>query len=248
MDCPDADLGIDGVYTTTTTSSPIRTEYERVVPYILDLCRDFGLDPQAEQNLNLATLMRSLECLDRHYDAISDEKKATKFVQDVFLFLRSQDGVLRGIRPIELPEELIQHLIVLREVLHQTLSMGYFIDLTGDITKLSREAREITHVREYIRSSLAQGQLTGELVLKVLDFNDTPATFSPFMTQIAAAGNLYDDYRDAEADYKDGRMIMKPGFVFKTALRIALTERAAWIAAHHPNKPRALQIMKKFHF
>ncbi len=110
------------------SASPVRSEYERVVPHILDLCRDFRLDPQVTQNLNLATLMRSLECLDRHYDAISDEKMAEKFVQDVFLFLHTHGGILRPIRPVELPADLMQHLTALREVLHQTQSMQDFVE------------------------------------------------------------------------------------------------------------------------
>lgn len=229
-------------------ASPIRREYERVVPHILNLCRDFGLEPQAMQHLNLATLMRSLECLDRYYDAIADDKQAEKFVQDVFIFLHTQEGVLRGIRLVVLPDDLIQHLTVLREVLHQTQSMQDFMDHASALTRLSRQARKITEIRDYIRSSLLQGEITGELVLKVLDFVDAPGNFSKFMIRVAAAGNLFDDYLDASADYASGQMSIKPGFMFKAALQFALTENAAWIAAHHPNKQRALQVMKKFHF
>lgn len=229
-------------------ASPVRREYERVVPHILNLCRDFGLEPQVTQNLNLTTLMRSLECLDRYYDAISDEKMAEKFVQDVFLFLHTQEGILRPIRPVELPADLMQHLIALKEVLHQTQSMQDFVELTSQLTRLSRQARQITEIREYIRSSLLQGEIMGDLVLKVLDFQDAPEKFSPFMIHVAAAGNLFDDYFDASADYASGQLAIKPGFMFKTAFQLVLTEKAAWIAAHHPNKSRALQIMKKFHF
>ncbi len=88
----------------------------------------------------------------------------------------------------------------------------------------------------------------GELVLKVLDFQDVPEKFSPFMIHVAAAGNLFDDYLDAHADHASGQLAIKPGFMFKAAFQLVLTEKAAWIAAHHPNKPRALQIMRKFHF
>lgn len=232
----------------SSTGSPVRTEYGRVVPHILNLCRDFGLDPQVTQNLNLAALMRSLECLDRYYDAITDDRQAERFAQDVFLFLQTQEGVLRSIRPVVLPDDLTRNLVTLREVLHQTQSMQDFMDHASALTRLSRQAREITDIREYIRSSLLQGEIMGELVLKVLDFSEAPEHFSNFMIRVAAAGNLFDDYFDASADYASGQLAIKPGFMFKAAFQLVLTEKAAWIAAHHPNKQRALQIMKKFHF
>lgn len=232
----------------TSSASAVRSEYERVVPHILNLCRDFGLDPQAMQSLNLAALMRSLECLDRYYDAITDDKQAERFVQDVFLFLQTQEGILRSIRPVVLPDDLTRNLVTLREVLHQTQSMQDFMDHTSALTRLSRQAREITDIREYIRSSLLQGEIMGELVLKVLDFPEAPEHFSNFMIRVAAAGNLFDDYFDAHMDHASGQLAIKPGFMFKAAFQLVLTEKAAWIAAHHPNKPRALQIMRKFHF
>ena len=232
----------------SSTPSPIRPEYERVVPHILNLCRDFGLEPQAMQHLNLVALMRSLECLDRYYDAITDDKQAERFVQDVFLFLQTQDGVLRSIRPVTFSTDLTQNLVALREVLHQTLSMQDFVDHVSALTQLSRQARKITEIRKYIRSSLLQGEIMGELVLKVLDFTEAPENFPPFMIRVASVGNLFDDYFDANADYASGQLAIEPGFMFKTALRLVLTEKATWIAAHHPNKQRALWIMKKFHF
>lgn len=230
------------------SGSPVRSEYNQVVPHILNLCRDFGVDPQAEQNLNLATLMRSLECLDRYYDAISDEKMAEKFVQNVFVFLRMHDATLRVIRPIELPAELIQHLVALREVLRQTGSMQSFIDLTSQITKHSREARRVTDTREYVRHSLSQGKLSGMIILNVLDFDTIPTKFSSFMTYVAATGNLYDDLYDADTDFASGQLAIKPGFIFKTTLRGILAERAARIVAQHPNKARALRGMKRIRF
>ncbi len=250
---PDSDLlqilGIHDNKDTSSSSSPVRPEYERVVPHILDLCRDFGLDPDVTQDLNLLTLMRSLECLDRYYDAISDERKADIFIQDVFLFLHAhQDGILRPIRPVELPAELTQQLIALQEVLHQTRSLQDFMDLTSQLARLSRQARAITEIRDYIRSSLLQGELMGDLVLKVLDFQDVPEKFPPFMICVAAAGNLFDDYLDAHADYASGQLAIKPGFLFKVAFQLALTEKVAWIAAHHPNKQRALRTINKFRF
>jgi len=232
----------------TSTGSPVRTEYERVVPHILNLCRDFGLDPQVTQGLNLVVLMRSIECLDRYYDAIMDDKQAERFVQDVFLFLQTQEGVLRSIRPVVFPDDLTQNLVALRETLHQTQTMQDFMDHAFALTRLSRQAQKITEIREYIRSSLLQGEIMGELVLKVLNFPETPDHFSNFITHVAAAGNLFDDYIDASADYASGQLAIKPGFMFKTVFQLVLTEKAAWIAAHHPNKQRALQIMKKFHF
>lgn len=230
------------------SGSPVRSEYARVVPHILTLCRDFGLDPQVEQNLNLATLMRSLECLDRHYGAIADEKMAEKFVQDVFVFLHMYDRTLGVIHHIDLPPELIQRLTELREMLRQTGSMQSFIELTSQITTLSREARKVKDIREYVRCSLTQGKLAGTIVLNTLDFDTTPTKFSSFVTYVAATANLFDDLCDADDDFASGQLAINPGFVFKNVLRGVLAERAASILVHHPNKARALRGMQKFRF
>lgn len=233
------DDGCDDTSSPASVSS-VRPEYQRMVSPLLALCRDFGLTVSMVHELNFGLLMRSFESLDRYYDDIPDDKEAERFLEDVFLFLRSWNSV-RPIRPLRLPAELIDHLTSLREVLLQTGTLNVFFDYVSRICQLSRDARKIQGIREYVRCSLSQGELTGELVSAVLDFDSPPEDFVPFMTYLAATGKLIDDYWDADTDYKKGEIAIKPGFAFKNYLRALLIKRVAWIVAHHPNKTRALR-------
>lgn len=221
-------------------ASPVRPEYQRLAPHVLALCCDFGLTVDMVHKLNLDTLMRSFESLDRHYDAISDDGAAEQFLEDVFLFLRSHNSV-RPIRPLRLPTELIGHLASLREVLSQTGTLNLFFEAVSRICQLSRDARKVCEIREYVRCSLTQGELTGKLVLEVLDFDHPPQNFAPFMLYVAATGKLFYDYRDADSDYKAEQIAIKPGFAFRNYIRVLLLERITWIVAHHPNRTRALR-------
>lgn len=237
-------LGIEDEEDATTSQAEVRSEYLRAVPHLIGLCRDFGVNLSLEQEMDLATLMRAAESIDRYLDRIKDPTAAHQLAQDVFSFLSLQPGV-RLLRPVKLPAELVEHLGLLREVLRRTGTLPSFAKSVQQACEVTLQSRVVQDQREYIRLSLKEGELTGQLMLDVLNVSHAPLGFSEYIIRAAATGNLYDDLIDAQQDHAEGLMAFKPGLPFRILARVELTKGVTWLVVHHPNKKRALEYRAK---
>lgn len=238
---PGSDSDLQGVLAPDDVKhqSSVRTEYLRIVPHIIDLAQDFDMELSTESRLNVFLLMRSMEVIDRYFDDIQDAFQAETFLKNVLLVLASVPGV-RALQSTNLPQEVLDSLVVLREVLLRQGTLPDFLKTVQEVCFLSRKMRMMKDVRQYINAALHEGELAADLLLLSIDLDEPSKKFSDYLRFAVGTGTLVDHLFDFEDDYRNHQTVLPPNVTNRSLMMVTLVKRAIYLFSLHPNKNRAL--------
>ncbi|MBP7898429.1 hypothetical protein KAZ92_00560 [Candidatus Gracilibacteria bacterium] len=238
---PGSDFDLRGILAPddVDSQSPVRTEYLRIVPHVLDLARDFDVELSAESQLNVSLLMRSMEVIDRYFDDIQDASQAEVFLKNVLLVLTSVPGV-RALQSTNLPQEVLNSLVVLREALLRQGTLPDFLKTVQEVCLLSRKMRTMKDTRQYINAALHEGELAADLLLLSIDLDEPSKKFSDYLRFAVGTGTLVDHLFDFEDDYRNHQTVLPPNITNRSFMMATLVKRAIYLFSLHPNKNRAL--------
>src|SRR5262249_48669542 len=132
----------------------------------------------------------AFECIDRYYDAERDGSHRRALGANVV-------RVVAGGEPASpLPQELVVHLHLMREVFRAHAAVAQLVDRLARFVEITERARTTLELDAYVGAVEQEGRLTSEMVLLLFDGDPAHSRFCEFFLRLGVVGNLVDKLCD----------------------------------------------------
>jgi len=208
------------------SAASIRPEYVALAGELPFLRSAFGLPCTQANRDDVAATLAAFECIDRHYDAQADGRRALG---------EAIVAALRG-DAAELAEELADQVCTLRAVFEQHAAAARCAQLLAEFFVATERVRGAHDPNDYVHGVREEGHLTSAMVLLLLD---SDPRFESFFLRLGVVGNLVDKLCDVRDDHARGEIAIAPSARVHLQLAAAFTRAAIPLVIAFP-RPLAL--------
>lgn len=200
----------------------MRSDYQKLVDELPGLARDLGERLDSAASGDVAALVRAVECLDRELDSGSAHRRDQ--------LRRDTDRALLGDR---IGGELGDALAALYDVLRARDIRESFRRLVVAALANTEAMRHARSATDYIAAIEREAILFVAMTVAVLGDRAGPRLVA-FLYAISGPANLWDKFKDAGDDWRNGELAIYPGFALRLRLFARLLGGLPAAAAAHP--------------
>jgi hypothetical protein len=203
-----------------SAASVVRPEYATLAEEFARIAKAFGHDVPQALRRDIACLAGAIERIDRHIDAIADDRSR----RDAW---RSVIAILDGARG---DTELERAALDLRALADARGARRRVLRIVAKEARISEVLRLTRSTPAYVDATIAEGRMTVALALIVAGDACGPA-FRRYFFRLGGPANLVDKLLDARGDHRRGEIAVDPAVSLHLRLAGALAKRSAVLLA-----------------